>query len=201
LAERGYDVVAISPDANHEKYFNGPGKADVAFHLSTFEAFDTESRFDVLFFSESLNYIDRDECLRQSRRLAKPDGSLLVSCTFRSPGGRPYPEGFELEELEFVQQAEREGFQLVQARDITENVLPTVQLAHRALSEYTEPIVGIAEAFVRTRGRLMRALLKWAMAGPRRSVAEALDRYQRETDPDYFQRYMRYATLVLRTTD
>ena len=198
MVRRGYNVVAISPDRNHEKYFVGCSSPRLCFRCSTLEKFQTDSRFDLLYFSESINYIDREFGLRQSCRLTKPGGHLLVSGTFRSPGKQPYPEGFDLAELEYVKQAEASGFELVEARDITENVLPTVRLARRAITDYLPPLREMGKAFLETRTPVSRALLKWALARSRRSFDKAVANYYCETDPEYFVRCMRYATLLLR---
>ena len=57
MARRGYDVVAISPDQNHEKYFTDCRAPRLPFRCTTFEQFQTDSRFDLLFFSESLSLV------------------------------------------------------------------------------------------------------------------------------------------------
>ena len=68
LARLGHRVKAISPDGNHQSYFDEIGDPNVSFERSTFEAFESEDRFDLVLFSESHRYFDRRFGLERARQ-------------------------------------------------------------------------------------------------------------------------------------
>jgi MPBQ/MSBQ methyltransferase len=201
MAHRGYEVTAISPDQNHEQYFLRAPNPRLHFHRSAFEDFESDSQFDLLYFSESINYFDREVGLRQSRRLVKPGGHLLVSGMFFFQGEEPFPEDFDLADLEYVRQAESFGFELVEARDFTRNVLPTVHMAHRALTDHLPPLLRMVETFLRRRTPLTGRLLGWILSPSRKRMERSVAEYQQKMDPEYFATHIRYATLLLRAEE
>jgi len=200
LSQEGYQVTAISPDRNHAPYFVELRDRGVAFQQCTFEAFRSQQRFDLLLFSESLNYFDRHVGLRQCRRLIRPGGHLLVSGIFRDEQGRPFPDNFNLEDLEYIRLAKKYDFTPRKIVDITENALPTVELVHRALEDYVEPIVEFANEYLHAQAWWKEKLLGLLLSGQQKKLEHSLSKYRQRVNPDYFRRYIRYVTVLLQDT-
>jgi MPBQ/MSBQ methyltransferase len=200
LAARGRRVTAISPDKNHERYYSKDLEPRLTFHRSTYEQFRSSDRFDLLLFSESHNYFPHDVGLEKSRRLVRSGGYLLISGIFWYPGRVPFPRDFDLQDLEYLSLARANGFTPRLVVDITPNVLPTVEMAHRAMRDYLEPFGNLVESFMETRAPWRARLLKAFFSKQRRYLAKEWDYYKRKMDPGYFRDRIRYVTVLLEDT-
>lgn len=200
LSEEGYKVTAISPDRNHAPYFAKLRDRGIAFQQCTFEAFRSQQPFDLLLFSESINYFDRHVGLQQCRRLIRPGGHLVVSGKFRDEQGAPFPDNFNLEDLEYIRLAKKYDFTPRKIVDITENVLPTMEIFYQALENYVEPIVEFADQYLRARAPWKEKALKFLLSRQKKKLEDDLSEYRQTVNPDYFRRHIRYVTILLQDT-
>jgi MPBQ/MSBQ methyltransferase len=126
LAAKGYRVEGLSPDPYHREQYAGNCGPDAVFHLSRFEDFRPGRTYDCLVFGESPQYIDKDRFFPKCAELTAPGGNLVVAELFQvRPGGR-YTSCFF--EEDFVARAGREDFDVEHHRDITAEVLPTLEV-------------------------------------------------------------------------
>lgn len=196
MASRGYDVTAISPCANHATYFPSRNGLRVPFVCTKFEDFETDQGFDLLYFSESVGYIPLDLGVPKMLKLTKPGGHLLVSSTFRSPD-TPFPEDFDVRKLPLAQRAQAAGFTILYSEDITENVLPTVEMGHRVMTDFVFPLIEMGQMYMKSKPTLRKTLMGWLLEGPRKKLYERMADIHREATPEYFSTHMRYATLLM----
>jgi ubiquinone/menaquinone biosynthesis C-methylase UbiE len=180
LAQRGSNVVAISPDQAHARYFRSRPDNHIRYIQTTFERLVIDQQFDLVFISEALNYFDRRAGLEQVRRFLRPRGHLLVASIFTRPPPNVYPHDFDIANEEYVGLARQYGLDLIQSRDVTENVSATISYAGRMLRRYVFP------AF------------RWASALDR--ARNILTYYERRTDVHYFRTHYRYAFLLFRAS-
>lgn len=198
LARTGRRVTAISPDRNHARHFAGLDDPNVDFERTTFEAFATDDRFDLVLFSESHNYFDRRLGLEKAHGLLRPGGHLLVSGMLRSEQGKPFPADFDVADHPYVRLAGEQGFALVTLEDITPNVLPTVEMIDRAVTEILEPTMRFAEAWASARAPWKARLFRFLLAREQDEIQRVLKKLRRKTDPDRFRARIRYATILFR---
>ena len=198
LAEAGHRVTSISPDANHAKYFAELENPNVAFHRSKFEDFTSDEPFDLLLFSESHRYFDRDVGLRQCRQLVRPGGHILVSGMFRNVDNKKFPKNFDLLQLEYIQAAAEYGFVPVQLVDITRNVIPTMKIMHRALEEHVDPVLELVDTYMRARAPIKARLLKLLLRSQFRYTERVFEKYKKRTRPHRFRHWYRYLTILFK---
>jgi SAM-dependent methyltransferase len=194
MAERGLSVTALSPDKNHQKYFEGDVSDNVAFCASTFEAFDVDDVFDLILMSESQNYFDADIGLRQSRRYLRPGGYILIAGMFRRQ--RTPALGVLHSKSEYWDAAARHGFSLLNERDITTNVLPTMQFVNMVRARHLEPAFALAHRYLRASMPVKLRLMKLLF---RRQINELRDMkayYEARTDPEVFARDLQYVIAL-----
>ena len=196
LARHGLRVMAISPDRNHARYFAEIDDPNVVFERSTFEAFETAERFDLVLFSESHRYIDHQLGLSKARELLRPGGHLLVSGMFRNRDKAPFPLTFELADLPYVRSAEAAGFRPIELRDITPNVFPTIEIVDQAISEILEPTLRFAETYAMARSPWKTRLFRLLVAREDKELTRVLRKLRRKTDPERFLERFRYATTL-----
>ncbi|MGE0700751.1 MAG: class I SAM-dependent methyltransferase [Hyphomicrobiaceae bacterium] len=200
FAAKGYQVTAISPDKNHQRYFEADRHPGITFHRSKYEDLSLDQRFDLLLFSESLNYFDRETGLRQSRRFVAPGGAMLVAAMFHQDGWAPYPDDFKLESLPFVAMARAHGFELELAEDITEATSPTMEAVHYGLSQQLKPLIVMGEHFLKASSPWKAWAIQLAFGKQIRELEKLLAYYEHRTHPDTFRKVFRYAILRLRDT-
>lgn len=196
LASQGRSVFAISPDANHGKFY--PKDAPrLAFEQTRFEDFRTHERFDLVLFSESHNYIDHATALEKSRALAKDGAHVLVSGMFRAPDRGPLAADFVLEDHSYFRAAREQGYAIEVVEDISENVLPTMTLVHDALANIA-PLGRLGARYLRSVSPLKARALTLLGRRQLTRLADVLAYYQERTNPDYFRTHMRYAVARMR---
>ena len=196
LARSGHRVTAISPDRNHERYFEELDEPDIVFHPSTFETFESSGSFDLILFCESHRYFDRRVGLERAAGLVRPGGYLLVSGMFQNSDEKPFPGDFEIADLPYVRMAAESGFVPLEISDITSNVVPTVAIVHRAISDFLEPALRFAEAYATTRSPWKARLLRLLLSRQDKELARILRKLRRKTDPERFRERYRYATIL-----
>lgn len=196
LARSGRRVVAISPDRNHERYFAALDDPNVVFQRTKFEEFDSAERFDLVLFSESHEYFERQFGLQRARELLRPGGYLLVSGMFRHVDKAPFPPNFDVAELSYVRTAATHGFVPVSLSDITSNILPTLQMIDRAVTEILEPTLRFAEAYAVARAPVTTKLFRFLLAGQDAELRRNLKKLRRKTNPDTFRERFRYVSIL-----
>lgn len=201
LAAKGYIVTAVSPDKNHAKYYGPAGENNITFHNTTFEGFESEQQFDLIFISEALNYFDQDVGLQKCRRYLKPGGHLLVAAMFRYGDSREFRDNYPLTELPYVQKAHGYGFTLLQSKDITPNTLPTMMLSNWAIREYVWPSLEMARRYFAASSPWKFWALKLLFGKQIKELTKILEYYEKRTAPEYFSKSMRYATLLFSLRD
>lgn len=194
LNASGLEVEGLSPDPYHETIF--ARRVGRPFHLSRFQEFRPQRRYDLVLMSESAQYIWLDRLFPAVADSAR-GGHLLVAdyFTVNGHGGPTAKSGHPLEA--FLAEADAAGLVLERREDITEQVLPTLDLARSWLECYVDPCLGLATDYlVRKRpwlARLGRRIL--------RTRLRRLDELRKHVDSDEFRRTKRYLVLRFRIPD
>jgi len=194
LVQRGYIVSAISPDTNHAKYFNNRSNS-LSFISTTFEDFTSNQQFDLILMSESQNYFDADVGFQQCRRYLTPYGYLLVSGKFRKERGEAFQDVVNVEK-EYVHKASQYGFRLLKCIDITNRVLPTLDLVHKAMHEHVEPFIVMIEHYLHSRAPVITTALRLVLWRQIRSIRGLFRHYQEHTDPSHFEDKCTYLRIL-----
>ena len=124
---------------------------------------------------------------------AAPGGQLLVCDYFSLEGDDPPSNsGHPLER--FLEESRKHGFELLRREDITDGVLPTLDLAREWLETYVVPTLEIAGDLVRRKHPQLLRLLMWIFRGQRKK----LTRLRRKLDRAKFKRFKRYERMLFR---
>jgi MPBQ/MSBQ methyltransferase len=126
LVAAGFEAEGLSPDPYHQEQFRLNCGPEIPFHLSRLEDFSPGKAYGCLLFGESPQYIDKDRFFPKCVELTRPDGCVVVAELFQHKPGGPYATCFF--EEDFLARAERAGFRVDYHRDITEQVLPTLEV-------------------------------------------------------------------------
>lgn len=191
LKQEGLDVEGLSPDPYHERSFTR--RVEMPFHLSRFQEFEPPKRYDLVLMSESAQYIWLDSLFPSAARAA-PGGYLLLADYFTVNGARGVlaKSGHPLEE--FLAEAKRAGLTLDRKEDVTDKVIPTLDLAHSWLERYVDPCLSIATEHVLRKSPWVARSARWLF---RRQIDRATD-LRKLVDSEAFKRHKRYLLLLFR---
>jgi MPBQ/MSBQ methyltransferase len=149
LAERGYSVVGIAPDAHLIEYATelarerGLGERCQFFKAALFDVPKTEI-FDVVLSQESMHYLHPlEQTMEHFVALCRPGGRVVIGDqVLHDPAYKPHCLFHSSDEIRTA--AERAGLRLIHHEDVTRWALHTVPVGLRAL-ERMRP--GILEFF------------------------------------------------------
>ncbi len=136
LRDRGYEVEGLSPDPYQQRLFER--RVGHPFHLGRFQEFEPPHPYDLVLMSESSQYIWLDSLFPAVRRTA-PGGHLLVADYFvvGEDTGDASKSGHPLDA--YLEKAAAAGLELVRQEDVTEQALPTLELATAWVERYVDP--------------------------------------------------------------
>ncbi|MXY34456.1 MAG: methyltransferase domain-containing protein [Boseongicola sp. SB0664_bin_43] len=156
----GVDIVVPSRPLAERCRANAP---DARVHETTFEAFDSDTSFDLCLFSESFQYIPLRVALDKALHLAAPGGHVLIADCFRSeqftPGGETRAVGGGHPVAEFRAALETCAGEVLRQEDITEAVAPSIDIEQGLLR-----VLGDAVARVDAELLTKRPVMRWLLA-------------------------------------
>jgi MPBQ/MSBQ methyltransferase len=193
MAAAGYAVEGLSPDPHHGEEFAKTCGKEIPFHLTTLEDFSPGKTFDCLLFSESPQYVEKDAFFPKCLELTEPGGHLVIAEFFQAAPGGPYDKCFF--EDDFVARAERAGFRVEHRRDVTEEVLPTLELGGLFL-KYGRRMFNFASDMFRRRRPFLTKLVRLPFGRKIDHVRMLLnDRLPLWLDPELFRKTTRYVMM------
>ena len=124
LTETGYAAEGITPDPAQAAAATARCGGRIRVHTAPLEHFETTSRYDVVLFQESSQYIDSEALFRKVRALAAPGARVVVLDEFAL---EPVDKPGALHRLDrFLAAAGNEGFMLEENLDVTRQAAPTI---------------------------------------------------------------------------
>ena len=194
LSETGYNVSALSPDANHASVFaSNPVLKKVKFYHTKFEDLDITQKFDLVLMSESQNYFEQQAGLNQCSRYLNPGGHLLICGMFRKENNQYFADMKNVES-EYVSTAKRSGYSLLKNVDITDNVLPTMKFATEQYNNYILPFLNMANLYYQGVSSFKRRLIQWYFRKEVKNAKSIHQYYLEYFDTDLFKKNVVYTT-------
>jgi len=193
LKGRGYQVEGLSPDPHQQKLYGE--RVGEPFHLVRFQDFDVPHSYDLVVMSESVQYIWLQSYFPAIRRTAA-GGHLLLADYFRirqEDDELPEGSGHDLEA--FLSEAEEAGLELVYREDVTDQVLPTLDLGRDWLEKHVDPFLALMNDTLTERYPRIYGLLRLFL---RRRTERHLGKIRKLLDGKEFQRTRRYLILLYR---
>ena len=183
------EVHGLSPDKTQMENFTQ--NLQVPFHHCLFEDFESEERFDCMVMSESAQYIPFVQLFENVKKHTNPGGHLMICDYFvlDHASGVLAKSGHNL--TQFRAEAEKQGFKLIDERDITQETARTLDLALLL----AERILKAAEIFSE-RPREKHPFLTKILFRLFRKKWEKINRDRALIDSEAFQDQKRYLFLL-----
>ncbi len=195
LLKRGYKVTCLAPDpylTTETARLTG-GRVDTITAMYENVEQIAAAPFDLILMSEACQYIDVAAGWRQNSRFLRAGGYLLVSDFFKKRAiDDPYlsKSGHDLKG--YLNYAKKEGFRLINQKDITAYVAPTMDIYQGVLNQYVIPSVEALTKVVERRYPKTYKLLR-RLAGQKLHFLK--EKYSRQGST-LFRRYKKYVILL-----
>lgn len=132
-----YQVEGLSPDLYQRDVFMQ--RVPVPFHLARFQDFEPSEPYDIILMSESCQYVPLDQLFPAAVRSLRPGGRLLICdyFTYDDATGPLSASGHRLSAIRRA--AETAGFVVRSEIDLTQQVLPTLDIAREFIERFILP--------------------------------------------------------------
>lgn len=162
LLDEGFDVQSVSPSPfltmRAKEILGDRGVV----HESTFEELNVGSKFDLLIFSESFQYVKLDKVFIKCRDLLSQRGSVLLCDFFRrddatgeSGLGGGHPLG------RFYDRAEKDNFIIVTDIDLTSRTAPNMDIVADLLENFGKPMWDLILYYMESNYPRINRYAKW----------------------------------------
>jgi len=198
LLERGFTVDCVSPNGVLSGVAKQvlQGRGDI--FETRFQDLQTERRYDLILFSESLLFIPLEQAFTKALSLLNPGGHVLITDIFRVPAEGKSPIGGGHELARFRETIAR--FPLVPTvdYDMTDGIAPTFDMLDAAYREAIEPAYKLILSRLEAKYPWVMKLVKW-------KFKKKMQRYE---DKHFsgrrnglnFKKYKSYRLLLYRST-
>jgi len=200
LIEKGYRVDCVSPNG----FLTSVAKQVLGERATVFETkfqdLETERRYDLILFSESLLFIKPlDVAFTKARSLLTPGGHVLITDIFRVPAEGKSPIGGGHELPLFRETMARHPFRPVEDFDMTDGIAPTFDLLDRAYGEAIQPAYHLLLARLTDK-------YPWVMRFVRWKFRKKMERYEQKhfsgrRNGANFKKYKSYRLLLFQRSD
>ena len=189
LIGRGYDVACVSPSAQMNEMARAKLPEGTSVTDASFEAFETEARFDICLFAESFHYIDLEAALQQAARYAEK--GVVIFDYFRRPGYE-HRDGTRGTHAAFREEVARQGnFAVLSDEDMTAAITPTFVIHEHLKNEKVAP-------FVQRFRTALKADYPWRAWALEKMLGRSLDKLGRRTGrAEKFGQEHEYRLIVL----
>lgn len=159
LSKTGFKIVALSPEPTQKEIFQEICKKDrnITFVLSKYEDFNSNDKFDLILMSESSNYFPLKAGAKQSRHHLNQGGFVLTIGLFRKAHSQEYSEWNVASDFE--KEYKKNGFRILKKIDITDRVVPSMDLAYKYYQDYVPPFLEIMSNYYQKAFRIKAKLL------------------------------------------
>ena len=161
LLERGLTVDCVSPNGVLSGVAKQvlQGRGDI--FETRFQDLQTERRYDLILFSESLLFIPLEEAFTKALSLLNPGGYMLITDIFRVPAEGKSPIGGGHELPRFRETIAR--FPLVPTVDfdMTDGIAPTFDMLDAAYREAIEPAYKLILSRLEAKYPWVMKLVRW----------------------------------------
>lgn len=212
LLKQEYRVDAVIPSEELKKQVNEKiqllnSDYKPVVYKCNFEDFPIQAcdkQYDLIFFSESFQYIPMQKCFSVLKSILKPDGKVLICDFFKTPhhgdgapGDRSFGGGHPIKE--FYSLIDIQGFTIEKDEDITKNVSPTIELLGDILMKRIVPALQSVDQYLSDRNPLAYKLVKWIYRKKQMNLKYKY--FSGNRSKEIFEKYKTYHLTVIRLAD
>jgi SAM-dependent methyltransferase len=167
-------------------------------YCTGFQDLDTQQlseKFEMVFFSESYQYINLEEGFSKLSHILKDDGRVIIFDFFRKDdveGKSPLGGGHSMRE--FYQCVEKHHYDIIEDEDLTTYLSPNLKLISELLSQRILPFGETLDTFLSSKYKIPYKMIKFFL---RKNLEEFRFKYSEERNQENFEKYKSYRLIVL----
>ena len=208
LTSQGYKVDGVIPSHYlktqvDERLDQVTSEYQPKVHECGFEEFPEEEQhpqFDLIYYSESFQYVPMEHSFPMMDKLLKPGGKVVICDFFKTehhgdggPGDGSMGGGHRLDR--FQQFLKDYNYRVLEDQDITKNVSPNIALLNSILMDNVSPALGSFDQWMKTRHPFIRRIIHFIF---RKKIKKMSFKYfQGLRSKETFERYKTYHLLIL----
>ena len=161
MVEKGYNVDCVSPSHFLSDAIESKLSKKVNVHRSTFENLEIETKYDLVLFSESFQYVNINKSFKKIPSLLNKNGKLLICDFFRQPGTGTKPLGGGHDWKVFQDNLSDFSFTNILDVDITRETARTYDLINKIINDVALPVRDLSSNYLSSQYPIGMKLLKW----------------------------------------
>ena len=161
MVEKGYNVECVSPSHFLSDAIESKLSKKVNVHRSTFENLEIETKYDLVLFSESFQYVNINKSFKKIPSLLNKNGKLLICDFFRQPGTGTKPLGGGHDWKVFQDNLSDFSFTNILDVDITRETARTYDLINKIINDVALPVRDLSSNYLSSQYPIGMKLLKW----------------------------------------
>ena len=155
LSRRGYEMACICPSETMNQLARAKLPYGTAVYTTKFEDFETTDTFDLCIFAESFHYINLQQALAKSARLAERGVVIFDYFRRESKTAKASEQGTRGTHVDFlIELAQQSKFRIMQNDDMTDFILPTFKLLDDLQENQVAPLISDIRAQIEARSPL-----------------------------------------------
>lgn len=188
MAKKAEENIATLTQANNSTIY-----------CQAFQHFNTSQLtrlYDVVFFSESYQYIELSQGFSKLKEVLAPNGTVIIFDFFRKDdveGQSPLGGGHSMEA--FYRLLKAHQFMVVEDQDLTTYLSPNLKLISELLGQRILPFGHTLDTFLSSQYKIPYAIIKFFL---RKQLAEFRFKYSQQRNQANFEKYKSYRLISLK---
>ena len=199
LCNKGYYVDGLVPSKWMIEQCMEKTKFSV--HECNFEDFknlDTKTKYDLVFFSESFQYVDMSKSFEVLNEILNSSGKVVIFDFFKRDnieGLSPLGGGHSIGE--FYKIIKSKSYTIISDDDYTKNMSPNLTLVNEILTERLIPSAQVIDEFLLNKNSILYKFMKFYF---RKKLKKIKYKYSKNRNAENFEKYKIYKLTSLEKT-
>ena len=194
LIDKGYTVDCVSPSPFLNERVHALLGDKTHIYESLYEQFKTDHKYDLVLFSESFQYINMEQALKNTEELLNKEGYLLICDIFKIDTSQNGIMGGGHKLKKFQDIIAQYPFEPVKDIDITPQTAPSLDLLDETLKNVAAPAIEASLDYFGNRYRLMAKIIRWKY---KKQIERVYSKYfNGKRSAEDFRKYKTYRFLI-----
>ena len=154
-----------------------------------------KQKYQLLFFSESFQYVNMKKSFNIINKIIKDDGCVIIFDFFKKDnvdGKSPLGGGHSIRE--FYKMVKEFDYKILEDIDVTKNMSPNMKIVNDILADRLIPFANTLDKFLSTRHSKAYKIIKWLF---KKKISQIKFKYSKHRNAENFEKYKTYRLIVL----
>lgn len=198
LLKNNYQVDAVCPPSIMSEHANKKLTGDSTLYECKYEELDINKKYDLIIFSESIQFIQIKDAFEQCKRYGKK--YILIADLFKNDMPEKGPIGGGKSYEDFLQEKDNFRFSELENIDITQFIAPGFDLEQATINNFIKPLLSVFKRIMAIKSSFF---IKLGMKIYKKKLDRLQTRYLQANDrnSNSFVKYKSYRFILLKIND